>query len=459
MPQRIPLSKERIAALPLPATGRLVVWDTKVAGLAVRLTATGATSFYLVKRQAGRVLWVRLGAFPGMSVELARRQAQGEAMPQILSGENPNTAKRELRDAPSLADVWGLFTERHADKLRPSTLRRYQDSWRLHINPQFGDRLLVDVSHLDVERWQATVAKKSGRFAANRALALLRTLFRRATVWGFHGESPCTGVAMYAETPRERVLSADEVRRLLVAVTDETPLLRDALRLLFLTGARKGNVSQARWDQISLETATWTIPAASAKGNRAIGIPLVPAAIALLTERRAQNPDGCPWVFPSPRKAEAPIRELFPAWERVCRRAELYHLAEMLANKQNTDVGEAIEATRATVSKIRADGLGRHLREQVDALVSALDTYRQRVTKAGLDPGPARIHARLHDVRRTVGSFLAMNGVPLLTIAKLLGHANTATTQRAYAFLGVDSLREPLAHATSGMIPHEPDKS
>lgn len=409
-------------------------------------------SFYLVKRQAGRVLWVRLGAFPGMSVELARRQAQGEALPQILSGENPNTAKRELRDAPSLADVWGLFTERHADTLRPSTLRRYEDSWRLHIKPAFGNHLLADVSHLDVERWQASTGKKAGKYAANRAQALLRTLYRRATAWGFHGESPCVGVKMYAEVPRERVLSADEVRRILASVTEEIPVLRDALRLLFLTGARKSNVAQARWDQISLETATWTIPAAVAKGNRAIGIPLVPAALELLRERKDQAAPGSPWVFPSPRKEGAPVSELHPAWERVCRRAELYHLAEMLAIDQETDVAAAIAGARATVARIRAEALGRHLRERVDALVTTLATYRERAAKAELDPQSARIQARLHDVRRTVGSFLAMNGVPLLTIAKLLGHANTATTQRAYAFLGIEALRGPLDQATSGMV-------
>ena len=55
-----------------------------------------------------------------------------------------------------------------------------------------------------------------------------------------------------------------------------------------------------------------------------------------------------------------------------------------------------------------------------------------------------------HDLRRSAGSRLAANGVPLLTIGKLLGHRSIASTQ-IYAKLDVSDLRAALEQSVRGM--------
>ncbi|MCL4501595.1 MAG: tyrosine-type recombinase/integrase [Deltaproteobacteria bacterium] len=60
--------------------------------------------------------------------------------------------------------------------------------------------------------------------------------------------------------------------------------------------------------------------------------------------------------------------------------------------------------------------------------------FKATARAAGLD-------CRLHDLRHTYGSWLAMRGVPLHTIGKLMGHQDTKTTQ-IYAHLSQEHLEE-----------------
>jgi integrase len=59
---------------------------------------------------------------------------------------------------------------------------------------------------------------------------------------------------------------------------------------------------------------------------------------------------------------------------------------------------------------------------------------------------------RFHDLRHTAASYMAMNGVPLLTIAAILGHKDLSMTRR-YAHLSVDHLRGGLGNLNDMMFP------
>jgi integrase len=59
---------------------------------------------------------------------------------------------------------------------------------------------------------------------------------------------------------------------------------------------------------------------------------------------------------------------------------------------------------------------------------------------------------RFHDLRHTAGSYLAQQGVPLLTIGNILGHRSIATTTK-YTHLSVDHLKTPLSNLNDMMFP------
>ncbi len=53
-----------------------------------------------------------------------------------------------------------------------------------------------------------------------------------------------------------------------------------------------------------------------------------------------------------------------------------------------------------------------------------------------------------HDLRRSCGTLLAQHGVPLHVISRILGHSSTTVTEKVYAHLQVEQLREGMSVLT-----------
>jgi integrase len=94
------------------------------------------------------------------------------------------------------------------------------------------------------------------------------------------------------------------------------------VRLILLTGARRGEVLGARWDQFDLETAVWIKPAATTKQRRLHRVPISASAAALLRTIRLRVPEDCEWVFPGDAEGK-PLQDIKRFWEDVRSKAEL----------------------------------------------------------------------------------------------------------------------------------------
>jgi integrase len=85
-----------------------------------------------------------------------------------------------------------------------------------------------------------------------------------------------------------------------------------------LTGARRGEVWSARWQDLDLDAGTWTKPADLTKQKRPHRLPLSPEAVAVLREVRADLP-----FTPFGSLGESMLRK---AWTEVCKAADLRNL-------------------------------------------------------------------------------------------------------------------------------------
>lgn len=96
---------------------------------------------------------------------------------------------------------------------------------------------------------------------ANRTLALLSKMFSLAISWGWREDNPAGGIEKYQEEKRDRWLDQEELDRLW-AVLGSYPnqITAYVFKFLLLTGARKGEVLGATWDQFDLEKGVWTKP-------------------------------------------------------------------------------------------------------------------------------------------------------------------------------------------------------
>jgi integrase len=215
-------------------------------------------------------------------VEQARKEA-AKINGAIAHGKNPADDIRARRGDWSVKQLFGDYLENHA-KLHTKTWVETDANFRRYLEP-FAARKVSQLRAVEIQRWHAKLGEERGRYAANRAVELLRAIInwglktRRVDRTRLEGaENPAKDIAPFQERARERFLQADELPRFFKAVADEpNDAVRDYVLLSLLTGARKRNVLAMRWDAVNLEQATWHIP--ETKNGEALTIPLTPEAV------------------------------------------------------------------------------------------------------------------------------------------------------------------------------------
>lgn len=353
-------TEKRIESLPLPSAGAKQVYyrDAKTRGFAVAVYPTGAKTFILYRKVQGKPERILIGRWPDLPVEEARKIAD-QMNGAIAQGKNPAEERRQTRLEGTFGNLWERYLELHAKPHKqPRSVAEDEANYRRYLG-EWATRRLSTIHRRDIEKLHADLAEKNGVYAANRVLALLSTIFNKATEWGWHGDNPCKGIKKFREESRERFLTQDEMPRFLKALAEEPSQdFRDFILVALLTGARRSNVLAMRWEEIDFTGAVWRIP--RTKGNKPQSIPLAGPALKILEARRERVTGE--WVFPSAVVKGAHVLEFRKPW------------------------GKLLEG-------------------------------------AGIE------NLRLHDVRRTLGSWLSKSGAALPVIKAALGHADIATTQ------------------------------
>ena len=388
-----------------PDTGNAIYYDDKVRGFGIRVTAAGARAFILNYRVAGRERRITIGSFPDWTTATARDHAS-KLKRQVDDGFDPMAERHADRAAPTVDDLADRFDAEHIARKRPMTQREYRSILRLHIRPALGKLRVADLRHVDVERLHRKVAAVAP-YQANRVVAVLSKMLALAVKWEIRADNPAKGIEREPEPKRERFLSSAEISRLAsVLATHPERTSCNAIRLLLLTGARRGETLSATWQQFDLDAGVWTKPSAATKQGKLHRVPLSAAAVALLTGMRSEAEAGCPFVFLGTRTVDtagkvtwAPLVEVKRAWLAVCIKSGL------------------------AVQIQRKDKAGRPM---LDAAGQPLTAWQAT--------------ARVHDLRHSFASILASSGLSLPIIGALLGHTQTATTAR-YAHLLDDPLR------------------
>src|SRR3984893_6283690 len=371
-----------VRELPAPASGNRITYDRggkePVKGFGIRVTAAGAKAFVLNYTIAGRERRLTIGGYPAWTVAAAREQAKSLRR-KIDNGEDPLGTREAERAAATVAELCDRYIADHAASKRTGKQdRAYIERF---IRPRLGSRKVDSITFTDLDGLHRKLTTASGPYAANRVAALVSKMFALSTRWGMRADNPAKGIERNHEERRYRYLTGDELRRLTEALAAcPSQQAANAVRLLLLTGARRGEVLAATWDQFDLEAGVWIKPSSHTKQKREHRVPLSAPARQLLADmhgeaqRRAdeRNWGLSPFVF-SARTGEGHMVEIKTAWAGLCKAAKL-------------------------------DGV------------------------------------RLHDLRHTYASVLASAGPSLPVIGALLGHTQPGTTAR-YAHLFDDPLR------------------
>lgn len=359
----MPKISKRTVDAAAPSDRRYIVWDDAIKGFGLLVLPSGVKSYVYNYRNAfGRDRRITIGKHGGddgaITPEFARGQAK--ALEERVSKDgDPLAEKKALRDAPKVGGLLDQYLVSEAFNRKAASTQAI-DRGRIehHLRPQLGTVPLLALTMADVERAQRSIrsgktaidrpsGKKRGRIrvtggegSARMAVRLLRAILS----WGLRQKlvSPeIASVAKYVDVGRDgRRTSILKVQgdyaKLFKAIdrlTDPSrieegeKLLRmevaDAIRVIALTGARRGEILGLRWEHVDLKAGTVTLPPLAHKtgrktgDDRIIGLPAVASAII------ARQPKGkaSDLVFVPSRGGER--LDLTKPWRRICKAAEL----------------------------------------------------------------------------------------------------------------------------------------
>ena len=313
--ERMRLTDDGVARL-RPREREYTVWDTRVAGLGVRVRPSGGASFVLLRKAEGRSSRVSLGPVASTRIDDVRRRCHA-LMAEPESDKAPGAAHR----APLFRDfVSGPWKDAHFPRYKPSTRQGVSSALRNQLVPTFGATPLDRITRHQVLRWFDAYSQTAPG-GANHALGVLRRILNFAAACAHIDINSANAIKANRRTALTRFLSQDELRRLRRALDEhsrEGPSANqqvDIIRLLLLTGCRKSEILKLRWSEVDGDTLSL---ADSKTGPRTV--PLSAQARRIIERQPRGQSD---FVFPSPRNLSRPrVRDL-PLWYSVRREANI----------------------------------------------------------------------------------------------------------------------------------------
>ena len=309
----------RLARETKPGERDVFLFDKALPGFGLRVHRSGAKAWIVQTRIEGKSRRIVIARYGEMDLAQARRRAR-DILASVRAGDNPADDIRKEKTAPAVSVLADEYLRRCDPYWKPSGRKTIRIYLKARILPTFG-RMPVDrVGPEDVAAWFDAVSREKPG-AANRAFEILRSMMFRAEEYGFRepGTNPCLGIRKNPRRDIARFLDTDELARLgraLDAREDKWPEAVAAIRLLALTGCRRGEVLNLRWCDIGDNAIA--LPD-SKTGPRSV--PLGEAARAVIEALPGpRDPDA--FLFPANAGRSTP-HNIATCWQKVCDDANL----------------------------------------------------------------------------------------------------------------------------------------
>jgi integrase len=291
-------------------------------GLYLLVTPAGGKLWRLKYRLAGKEKLLAIGAYPEVSLADARKR-RDMARAQIAASKDPSREKRraKVHQRAEAMNTFAIISAEYCAKRKsdgqggwsPATAKR-SEYLLSRLNSALGSLPIGEIEPSDILEAVRKIEAKGTLESARRTLQLAGMVFRYAVATARLASDPTRDLRGALATPKvthyAAILEPVKVGELLRAIDgyESLGLTRLALQLAPHVFVRPGELRHARWQEIDLEGALWTIPAEKTKMRKDHRVPLSRQAIAILRELHAvTGPAG--YVFPSIRTRARPMSE------------------------------------------------------------------------------------------------------------------------------------------------------
>lgn len=245
-------------------------------GLYVAVLTSGTVSFRYDYRINGRRETLVIGQYGRDGISLAEAREELIAAKKLLkAGQSPAAAKRDGIKKIRGAETFAVHTDSYMKHviLADSTRAMKQAVIDRDILPVLGNKMMAEITTSMVRDLCDRIVERGGRATAVQAREIISSVYRHANDRGHGLFNPAADIkpsSIAIFKPRERTLTPEEIGlffRTLDAI-GAMGTMKMALKLVLITMVRKGEFTNATWDEIDFKKWTWTIPSDRMKGSR-----------------------------------------------------------------------------------------------------------------------------------------------------------------------------------------------
>ena len=239
-----------------PGQKDTILFDKALPGFELRIHPSGRKVWIVQARMDGRSRRIVITRHGEMTLAEARRRAR-DMLARIRAGENLAEDIRREKETPTFREFAEEYLRRSEPHWKPSGRKTMRIYLKARILPAFGKMPLDRIGPEDVAAWfDAASRDKPG--ATNHAFEIMRAMMFRAEEWGLRARNnnPCLGIRKNPRKNVARFLDMDELARLGSALhrrENRWPEAVAAIRLLALTGCRRGEILNLRWRDIGID--------------------------------------------------------------------------------------------------------------------------------------------------------------------------------------------------------------
>ena len=266
---------------------------------------------------------VVIGRYGKVAPDQARRLAQ-RVLGKVASGDDPAEERAEARAMPTLGDAFEDYMAAN-----PNRSKRTDELYRYEAKRYLGDwlsRPLDAIARRDVEARFNRITEDHGWSPANRAMSLLRSVYRRPCVDLEGLRNPVdlwlAGGGKFHRKVRRKISTPAEVLpcwRAGIKAEVNNPAIRDALWFGLYTGMRRDEVLTLRWERVDMAALIFRVE--ETKTGVPLELPVTRQLSSILKRRLAENDDlpadRSNWVFPSPTSASGHVEDPHHLYARI----------------------------------------------------------------------------------------------------------------------------------------------